>query len=442
MSKYKPYPAYKDSGVEWIGEVPEHWSVKRIEHIAFTHRENITAEVLNSYEVLHYSIPSVQETGAGTVELGTTIDSNKLVVSCEQVLISKLNPRKGTVVIAKKDPDRFTVASTEFVPLIPKYGESISKFIASMVASAPFKQLIESRVESVTRSHQRVSPDEILKARVTIPPFEEQIAIAAAIDRETARIDALIDKKTQFIALLKEKRQALITHAVTKGLDPNVKMKDSGVEWIGKVPEGWNVLRVARLGVLNKSNGGTKQDNIDYGVPCVRYGDLYTKHNYFIRQTSTFIADSSVTDYTSIRYGDVLFASSGETFEDIGKSAVNLISGVTCCGGDVIVLRPLANNDPLFLGYALDCSLSRAQKAGMGKGYTVIHVYVEQLRNLMVTIPSQKEQEVIAAYLDSETARIDTLITKTQLSIDLLKERRSAFITAAVTGKIDLRESK
>lgn len=226
---------------------------------------------------------------------------------------------------------------------------------------------------------------------------------------------------------------------------PYPAYRETGVHALGKVPIHWDVRRVASLGALRKANGGTKQDNVDAGVPCVRYGDLYTAHDFAIRQTTTFVAEETAADYTALRFGDVLFAASGETFEDIGKSAVNLLPGKACCGGDVIVLRPSDGPDPLFLGYALDSSASRAQKAEMGKGFTVVHVYADQLRNLVVALPPPDEQTAIARAIERETARIDGLIAKKTEFIDLLAKKRQALITHAVTKglnpKVKMRDS-
>lgn len=212
---------------------------------------------------------------------------------------------------------------------------------------------------------------------------------------------------------------------------------DSGVEWIGEVPEGWSLLRLANAGNLVKANGGNKQDDSDDGVPCIRYGDLYTTYDLLIRNIKKFINPEVETDYTTIQYGDILFAASGETFEEIGKSAVNLTEIHACCGGDVVVLRPKKNIDPVFLGYATGSSSAQAQKTLMGKGFTVIHIYGDQLRNLVISAPPEHEQQLIGAEVDRETARIDAIIAKKTRFIDLLKEKRSALITHAVTKGIN-----
>ena len=214
---------------------------------------------------------------------------------------------------------------------------------------------------------------------------------------------------------------------------PYPRYRDSGVEWLGEVPEHWDLRQLGLFGSFFKGSGGTKEDEVDDGVPCVRYGDLYTRHQYFIRETRADISEESAAKYTPIRYGDILFAGSGETIEEIGKSAANLIDGPAYCGGDVIVFRPAIEADATFLGYAADCSTSIYQKARMGRGVTVMHIYGQELRHLLLPLPPLDEQRAIAAYLDRETERIDALVAKKRLLIERLEEYRSALITRTVT---------
>ena len=187
------------------------------------------------------------------------------------------------------------------------------------------------------------------------------------------------------------------------------------------------------IGALFKGSGGTKEDEVEDGVPCVRYGDIYTQHRYFIRETRADITEESAAKYTPIHYGDILFAGSGETIEEIGKSAANLIEGPAYCGGDVIVFRPSIKADATFMGYAADCSTSIYQKACMGRGVTVMHIYGQELRHLLLPLPPLDEQRAIAAYLDRETERIDALVAKKRLLIERLEEYRTALITRTVT---------
>ena len=216
-------------------------------------------------------------------------------------------------------------------------------------------------------------------------------------------------------------------------MNPYPRYRDSGVEWLGDVPEHWDLKQLGLIGSLFKGSGGTKEDEVEDGVPCVRYGDIYTQHQYFIRETRADISEQSAAKYTPIRYGDLLFAGSGETIEEIGKSAVNLIDGPAYCGGDVIVFRPSIEADATFLGYAADSTTSIYQKACMGRGVTVMHIYGQELRRLLLPLPPLDEQRAIAAYLDRETERIDALVAKKRLLIERLEEYRTALITRTVT---------
>ena len=438
MSHYKRYPAYKDSGVEWIGPVPEHWEIKRLEHVVSTHRENVAPDSLNPVNVLHFSIPAVQEIGGARVEAGSTIDSNKLIVRCPQVLISKLNPRKGTVIIADRDAELLTVASTEFVPLVPQHGRSVIPFIAALAVSEPLRQLLESRVESVTRSHQRVAPEDILKASVAIPPVDEQSAIAAALDRETARVDALIAKKIRFIVLLKEQRQALITHAVTKGLDPNVKMKDSGVEWIGEVPEHWSSIPIRRVARLESGHTPSRSAP-DYWENCT-------------------IPWFTLADIWQVRREGLVVVN--ETSERISELGIANSSARKLPAGTVILSRTASVGFPAIMGCEMATSQDfaawicsdrlynrflylslvamREELGRLTMGSTHKTIYMPDIEQLRCPLPPVSEQQRIVEFVGRQTDRTNALAAKVERSITLLKERRFALITAAVTGKIDL----
>ena len=176
------------------------------------------------------------------------------------------------------------------------------------------------------------------------------------------------------------------------------------------MPAHWDVVQLGRIGKFSKGAGGTKSDEVSAGVPCVRYGDLYTSHKYFIRNTRSFIPEEKAPNYTRIKYGDILFAGSGETIEEIGKSAVNLIESQVCCGGDVILFRPDVEMNATFSGYVLDSPQAQHQKARMGRGITIMHIYSSQLKYLYIGFPPLPEQAAIVEYLDKATANIDAAI--------------------------------
>ena len=220
-------------------------------------------------------------------------------------------------------------------------------------------------------------------------------------------------------------------------IHPYPAYEPSGVLWLGNVPKHWEVVQLGRIGVFSKGSGGTKDDEVSDGIPCVRYGDLYTTHTHFIRRTRSYVSPARASAYTPINRGDVLFPTSGETIEDIGKSAVNLMHTQVLCGGDLIIFRPTVPIEPKFAGYSLDCHWAQAQKSLMGRGITIMHVYSTQLKYFQLPLPPLLEQIAIVRYLDHVDRRIRRYIDAKQKLIDLLEEEKQAIINQAVTRGLD-----
>ena len=214
---------------------------------------------------------------------------------------------------------------------------------------------------------------------------------------------------------------------------PYPSYQDSVVEWLGEVPEHWEVRRLGSLGAFSKGSGGTKDDKTDSGFPCIWYGELYTQHEFHITSSTARVAETDVEKYEMLRYGDLLFAGSDVTPLRIGKSAVNLINERAYCGADVIIFRPTVELDARFLGYASESHTSKFQKRLMGRGVTVMHIYGSELKNLTIPMPPLDEQTGIASFLDRETAKIDMLVAETRRLLDRLAEYRTALITRTVT---------
>ena len=225
-------------------------------------------------------------------------------------------------------------------------------------------------------------------------------------------------------------------------LKPYPSYRPSEVDALGDVPAHWTVLRLAQFGKLSRGSGGNKDDDVVTGIPCIRYGDLYTLHHTFIRSTRSFIPKEKAAEYLTTKFGDVLFASSGETIDEIGKSAVNLMQHEACCGGDVIMFRSSSRVDVRYLGYATDCVPATTQKATMGRGITVMHIYTAQLKHLAMPFPPLVEQGAIVRFLDHVDRRIRHYIRAKQKLIALLKEQKQALIHEAVTGGIDVRTGR
>ena len=218
--------------------------------------------------------------------------------------------------------------------------------------------------------------------------------------------------------------------------------RPTGNEWLMRVPKHWEHLPLRRIGKFLKGSGGSKDDAQPTGLPCIRYGDLYTAHRTFVREAASYISPAMASQYTPLQAGDALFAASGETIDEIGKSAVNLLEGSAYCGGDVIVLRPQRPMVSSYLGYTLNCRPVVAQKSLGGRGITVVHIYPRHLKSVVLPLPPMDEQNAIARFLDHATRRIDCYIRAKEKLIALLEEQKRATINEAVTGQIDVRTGR
>ncbi len=431
MPTLPPFPSYKPSGIDWLGGVPEHWEVARTDYYLTETRNSVSQELLRGKKVFHYSIPAVQEVGNGIVEDGENIDSSKTVINTTTLLISKLNPRKGTIIVAH--PSKYlTVCSGEFIPLVPdgmeiNYAEYIYK-------SEAIRQLLASQVVSVTKSHQRVKPDQIKKIWWAFPPLPEQHTIADFLDRQTAKIDDLIAKKEQLIARLKEKRQAVITQAVTKGLDSTVPMKDSSIDWLGDVPEHWEVKRLKYLADLLNGYAFDSQTYVDDGIPIIRIGDVSTDIKWDEVKRVPHELGVELKRFLVEKH-DILLALTGAT---IGKSSSFRYDQSALLNQRVGIIRANKINQRLLSYFVLSASFSKVIDF-LCYGGAQENIGREEVGGISISLAAAVEQEAIADFLDRKTTTIDALVAKVETALGILKEYRTALITAAVTGKIDVR---
>ena len=430
MSQYRAYPAYKDSGVEWIGQVPEHWKIAQIKRIsALNPRKSTLSEEKDS---LCTFLP-MEKLRTNAVTLDETRPIHEVYGGysyfCDgDILIAKVTPcfENGNIAVANGLVNGIGFGSTE-INVLRVNGKGHNRFLYYRLQEEQFRTIAKSEMRG-TGGLTRVPTDLFESCTIWLPDTDEQATIAATLDRETARIDALVEKKTRFIELMKEKRQSLITHAVTKGLDPNVKMKDSGVEWIGQVPEHWKVARVKRLVSLrNERRNDVSTDTIYIGLEDVEAGSgQYKPTNGSSRQSE----DSTVGIFYE---GDVLY---GKLRPYLRKAIISEMAG--CCSTEFLVLRAEKTEPRWLQEWLLTPDVTHQIESGC-EGAKMPRADWGHIGSIEVVYPDQPEQAQILTTLDRETARIDALISKVEQSITLLKERRSAFITAAVTGQIDLR---
>ncbi len=437
--KLKPYSDYKYSGVEWLGDVPADWDVERLK-CALTDVVEQTLQLSHTGMVV--ALENV-ESWTGRVSLahsGELFDSQLKRFRSGDVLFGKLRPYLAKVT----RPVEGGLCVGEFLVLRPRRANINGTYIEHLLRSRPF--IDEVTASTYGAKMPRTNWRSIGDLAVALPPAEEQAGIARFLDHTNRRIQRYILGKEKLVALLDEYRQTLVSDTVTGRIDvrtgkPYSDYKYSGVEWLGKVPAHWDVRRLASFGTFSKGSGGSKEEEFTFGAPCIRYGDLYTTHQYFITKSRSFVSPRLCVNYTPIRFGDLLFAASGETIEEIGKSAVNLITADACCGGDVILFRPRRIMEARYLGYATDCRPATIHKATMSRGFTVVHIYTGQLKNLRLALPPLSEQAAIARFLDSMTEKLRKGISQAQKKIELLREYHTRLIADVVTGKLDVRDA-
>ena len=449
MSQYRAYPAYKDSGIEWIGQVPEHWQVKRLKHLISQCQNGVWGDdpLEDGSDTLCIRVADFDRDNnvviynPSTYRQITKEHQDSRLVSKGDILLEKSGGGAQTLVGANvrylgEEP----AVCSNFVAVIKPSKMAESAWLNYLMASM-YALKINLRSIKQSTGIQNLDSEQYLDEGVAAPSLDEQATIAAALDRETARIDALVEKKTRFIELLKEKRQALITHAVTKGLDPNVNMKDSGVEWFGQVPEHWAIPALKFLLSTPITDGphetpvpAEPQDGIVFiSAEAVSSGRInFSKAWGYISRAD----HKRYSRKYKPQQGDIYMVKSGAT---TGITAMVEDNREFNIWSPLAAIRANSETAPKFLLYALRSTEFQAGVALNWSYGTQQNIGMNVLENLPLPIPPYKEQATIAATLERENDRIDALIGKAEQSITLLKERRSAFITAAVTGQIDLR---
>ena len=439
-----PYPKYVSNWGAWIGSIPDHWLVLRSDFTTESNKQQVSESEMDGIEVVHYSIPNIQEFGSAQIEDGSSIDSSKLRITKAQLLISKLNPRKATICIAEPHEVLLTVCSGEFVPVVNGL-DLVLRYCFYVWGSDKVTKLLSSKVQSVTRSHQRCTPEDITKLSWGWPPRVEQQQIAAFLDWKTSQIDALIAKKQELLQKLKEKRLAVITQAVTKGLNPDAPMRDSGIPWLGEVPNHWCVKRL-RFSVQRIEQGWSPQcdnqpaEDEAWGVMkvgCVNGDEFDAMENKALP-----VELEPMPEY-ELQPKDILI-SRANTKELLGSAAIvptDVRQKLLLCD-KLFRLRPEAGVDEEFLTCYLRTPAARYQyeREATGSSGSMQNIGQGTLKNLVVVFPPLAEQRSIFQYIRVERSKLDELLDKAQSAITRLTEYRTALITAATTGKIDVRD--
>jgi type I restriction enzyme S subunit len=441
----KAYPKYKPSGIEWLGKVPEHWEVeklKRISSITFSNVDKNTTDGEDQVRLCNYLDVYRNEF--------ITSDLNFMVATATLGEMAKFTLKEGDVIVTKDSEAWDDIA-------IPAYVSSDLKAVLcgyhlAQIRPTPNtldgKYLFRSFCSRGINDQFRVAATGITRYGLgkywldnglfLVPPIEEQRDIAAFLDRETARIDALIEKKQRQIELLKEKRGALISHAVTKGLNPDVKMKDSGIDWLGEIPEHWNILQLRRVVNRFVDYRGRTPTKTDDGVPLITAGavkDGVINHSL----VPEYMAEEDYTDWMSRglpEEGDIVIT----TEAPLGEVA--LVQNPQVAFAQRIILFKVNYNSmiPEFLRYYYLSYNGKTELLSRASGSTATGIRSDRLRMSLVLVPPLKEQKYLVEYLDPRIALLAMPIARIEYSIEKLREYRTALISATVTGKIDVRK--
>ncbi|SDX43413.1 restriction endonuclease subunit S [Nitrosomonas oligotropha] len=443
------YEKYKDSGVEWLGEVPEHWEVSFLKYILANIESGTSVNSTdipansNEFGVLKTSCVYSGEFDA---------DENKAIVTSEydrascplqlnSLIVSRMNTPElvGAAGLVKQKrsnlflPDRLWQVT--FYTAHPA-------FVHYWTLTASYRSQVQVACTGTSSSMQNLGQDQFRSFILPLPSVQEQFAIVNFLNLETAKIDELIAEQQRLIELLKEKRQAVISHAVTKGLNPDVPMKDSGVEWLGEVPEHWEIKPLKAVSKLYGRigyRGYTTADIVDEGEGAITLSPSNMADGVVSVLKSTYISWAKYTESPEIMIHpeDIVMVKTGSTF---GKVAyVSLVDHPMTINPQLVLYKNIICF-PRFLFFILNTPVIQALIEVSNSGSTIPTMSQEAIGNFRFGLPPVTEQKLIVEFVDRELLKLATLNTEAQRTIDLLQERRAALISAAVTGQIDVRE--
>lgn len=444
MGKYQGYEKYKDSGVEWLGEIPEHWEAKRLKFISKKIQTGTTPPTNNEEYYQNGNIDWFAPSDfldnqvylkKAKKKLNEKVLNDGIVkkILKGSILVIGIGATLGKVGLLDTD-----ATSNQQINAILLDSKHSSSFVAYFLLVSQEIMKVISNATTLGILNQ----DKTKQIPLAVPPLEEQNAIAQFLDHKTSQIDALISKKEALLEKLDEKRTALISHAVTKGLDPTVPMKDSGIEWLGDIPAHWEVMPVKRKaqvrGGVAKGRKLDKEETVE--LPYLRVANVQDGHIDISDIAYIEVLQDEVERYL-LRDGDVLMNEGGDN-DKLGRGAVWKAPIDPCLHQNhVFAVRPHDLNLSSWIALLTLSSYAKFYFFSKAKQSTnLASISSTNIRFFPVLIPPKMEIKQITQYISKSTARIDEQKAKIKQAIDLLKEYRTALITNAVTGKIDVRQ--
>ena len=427
------YESYKDSGVEWLGEVPSHWNLIPNKYI-FKLRKNVVGKRSNEYDLLSLSLKGVIKRDMENPEgkFPAEFDTYQEVKEGDFIFcLFDVEETPRTVGLSSYHgmiTGAYTIFETNNVD---------KKFIYYFYLNLDSDKRLKPLYKGLRNT---ISKETFFSFNTFIPPLSEQQKIAQFLDNKTAKIDQAVALAEKQIALLKEHKQILIQNAVTRGLNPDVPLKDSGVEWIGQVPEHWDIKRFRNLFDFGKGLSITKENLQDEGIPCVNYGEVHSRYGFEVipERDALKCVDSKylVFNNSMLNKGDFVFADTSEDIEGSGNFTYLNSSTRIFAGYHTVITRLKITAIHRYIAYYFDSLSFRNQIRNKVKGVKVFSITQSILKGTFVLLPNLKEQQQIADYLDIQTAKIDQAIALKTAHIEKLKEYKSVLINDVVTGKV------
>ena len=440
------YDAYTDSGVEWLGEVPSHWRITHVRHLLRPSYDGmkigpfgsqLTSDMLadEGYKVFGQEnvIANDFVRGLRYIDERKFIELSAYEITAGDILITMMGTSGRCAVVP---PDTEPGIMDSHLLRVRTTRQFRGEFLRVLIDQSPYMSF-QLRILGNGSIMHGLNSSIVRELLIVVPKLSEQDAILTFINRETAKIDALVEEQQRLIALLKEKRQAVISHAVTKGLDPNAPMRDSGVEWLGEAPAHWEVRPLGRLCTFISYGFTNPMPTADDGPFMLTANDIdYGSIRYeTARRTSDEAFTDLLTDKSRPQAGDILLTKDGT----LGRVAVH-DGQRACINQSVALLRPdVTAISPQFLCSALVGGVYQDRMIYEAGGTTIKHIYISRVARMPLAVPSFAEQMAICRELAQKLGKQDDLLAAAETAITLLQERRSALISAAVTGKIDVR---
>ena len=428
MAKYQKYAEYKDSGVEWLGAIPKDWELKKHKYIAVFSKGKNPEPLLDNYSDGLYPYLSMDSLRGKADSKYAEYKKGLVLVEDNQPLIIWDGSNSGEFVLGKKGILSSTMASSS---LIYNVESKFYWYVCICIEK-------EMRKHATGMGIPHVNGEELRGIVLPLPDLDAQQKISNFLDYETAKIDSLIEKQQQLIELLKEKRQAVISHAVTKGLNPNAPMKDSDVEWLGDVPKHWlvSLIKYQCKEITDGAHISPELDNGEHFFVSIRD----------IKEGVINFEDALLTSEKSYKYlvhtgckpfaGDILFSKDGT----IGQTAITPSNTDFVVASSLIIIRPnYSKVTSEFLDLLLRSDVVQEQVESFVKGAALRRLSIQNLLKIWGVFPPLVEQKKIVDFVQSQLDKYKVLELKAEKQVELLKERRTALISAAMTGKIDVR---